>query len=249
MALDSDLADLPDALFTILQAYASLSHPKNLPDLLHYSFTDVHDFLLNWLLLHPHFRVYQPSGRYQVLFWKWAIQRLETLIQGQDAEINDRIYTHLVDMVQGVCPDPSSGVIGTMPPEESYVTYLWRSPDVRSASICAGIASATLLESRMLTERGTTGLTTWIASISLAEFLIKHPDVVQQQRVLELGSGAGFLGIVVATLQQQQYNQSADSTGDRSELWLTDVHPLVVERCRNNIRLPCSASVAAQTRS
>ena len=69
-------------------------------------------------------------------------------------------------------------MIGAKPPSETYVTYLWKSPDVQSPSICPGIASVTLLESRTLIERGTTGLTTWTASISLAEFLIKHPGAV-----------------------------------------------------------------------
>lgn len=72
----------------------------------------------------------------------------------------------------------SSAIVGVRPPSETYITYLWKASDIRSSSICPGIASATLLESRTLIERGTTGLKTWTASISIAEFLFRNPGAV-----------------------------------------------------------------------
>lgn len=58
--------------------------------------------------------------------------------------------------------------------------------------------------------------------------------------MLELGSGAGFLGIVIATLQGPSHVHTHNRHNSFA-LWLTDVDPNVLERCQNNIRLPCSA--------
>ena len=57
--------------------------------------------------------------------------------------------------------------------------------------------------------------------------------LAQGVRVLELGSGVGFLGIVVATLQLT----SGHAGGS---LCLTDVNDEVLKACTNNLNLPCS---------
>jgi len=54
---------------------------------------------------------------------------------------------------------------------------------------------------------------------------------------LELGSGIGFLGIIVGTLQQQQAR-----SGPSSSLWLTDISDQVLDRCRQNVKLNCNAT-------
>lgn len=55
--------------------------------------------------------------------------------------------------------------------------------------------------------------------------------------VLELGSGTGFIGILVASLQLH-----AATPFDRKvpSVCLTDVNSTVLARCQNNARLPCS---------
>lgn len=58
--------------------------------------------------------------------------------------------------------------------------------------------------------------------------------VVQNRRVLELGSGAGFLGLVMAALQMER------TCSTRTALVLSDVNPEVLSRCRQNFHLPCS---------
>lgn len=58
--------------------------------------------------------------------------------------------------------------------------------------------------------------------------------VVQNHRVLELGSGAGFLGLVMAALQMER------NCSTRTALVLSDVNPEVLSRCRQNFHLPCS---------
>lgn len=64
-------------------------------------------------------------------------------------------------------------------------------------------------------------------------------DLVVGKTILELGSGTGFLGIIVASLQvllspQEQIH--------KSRLWLTDVNDQVLQRCSVNINLLCSES-------
>ncbi|THH12287.1 hypothetical protein EW146_g7761 [Bondarzewia mesenterica] len=113
--------------------------------------------------------------------------------------------------------------------------------------------STTLLESRMTIESGTTGLRTWRASFVLAKYLILHPgtmssclpvsfplislnsELVTNKRILELGSGTGFLGIIAASLQVIY-----DRVDKQSALWLTDVHDTILKRCSDNVVLPCS---------
>ena len=49
---------------------------------LHLPFNDVHDFLVESVLLGnglSHLKAYLPSEVYQYTFWKWAIQHLEEM--------------------------------------------------------------------------------------------------------------------------------------------------------------------------
>lgn len=103
-------------------------------------------------------------------------------------------------------------------------------------------------------EGGTTGLRTWPASLVLAEYLLAHPgmfirtynktsfrhisDTVRDRCVLELGSGVGFLGAVIACM----HNESPSG-----RLYLTDINAHVLERCQDNIRLRCSRLICRLT--
>lgn len=62
-------------------------------------------------------------------------------------------------------------------------------------------------------------------------------ELLRGKRVLELGSGAGFLGILIGQIQR-----AADPKVSSSEsmLLLTDVNHAVLERCRENLKLDCS---------
>lgn len=56
------------------------------------------------------------------------------------------------------------------------------------------------------------------------------------KRVLELGSGVGYLGLVIAAIQLD----TPDQENTESSIWLTDVNDFVLSRCRDNLDLPCS---------
>lgn len=74
------------ALFSLLQAYSALKHPRFLSFPSHLSFLQVHDFVLTCILLDPHMLQYPPSHTYQFSFWKWAIEQLENLL-GDEAGV------------------------------------------------------------------------------------------------------------------------------------------------------------------
>jgi len=65
--------------------------------------------------------------------------------------------------------------------------------------------------------------------------------LITNKRILELGSGSGFLGIIVASLQQSDHtcDEGIHASGT---IWLTDVNDVVLSRCRENVQLPCNRS-------
>ncbi|KAF8079091.1 putative methyltransferase-domain-containing protein [Lyophyllum atratum] len=253
-------------LFDVLRAFASLvppskiCFPKNLSPLI------VHAFFLEQILLDPHFVQYPPSEQYQKIFWKWAIHHLENMppteacpctIESvavhdhmrvlQDFEIDARIYEHYLSLLPSG-PAPGSehpghrdqspqGLLLQKPPAPSYVTHFRKIP--QDAGLVQGgeYETVTLLESRTTIESGTTGLRTWQASFVLSQYITKHPGLLKDKRILELGSGTGFLGIIITRLQQ-----SSSPNTPCSALWLTDVNEDVLARCRDNIQMPCNRS-------
>ncbi|KAI0937170.1 hypothetical protein AcV5_005131 [Taiwanofungus camphoratus] len=232
------MSDRSAHLFYILRGYAALSPPKLLTVPSRLPFTELHDFLLNLVLFNSHLQVYPPSQQYQISFWKWAIQQLEERCTSEDTEIDERIYSHLISLMPLSC----SGNLAVPPPTESYVTYFWKTPQRASDTVeFSCVQKATLLESRMMIESGTTGLRTWTASLVMAQHLILHPDLVQGRRILELGAGVGFLGIVIATLQLLA--EAPEKPGQPSPaLCLTDANDAVLRRCQDNVRLSCNLS-------
>lgn len=157
-----------------------------------------------------------------------------------------------MELIQSA-PCSQSLTSNSIPPSPSYVTHYLRlcpeTPDV--------IHRITLLESRMTIEQGTTGLRTWPAAHALAAWLGKHPgwllpfsfairsltilyylvERVRGKRVLELGSGVGYLGLVIAAIQ---LDTTPNQENPESSIWLTDVNNVVLSRCRDNLNLSCS---------
>lgn len=64
-------------------------------------------------------------------------------------------------------------------------------------------------------------------------------ELVSSRNVLELGSGAGLLGIITASLQLN-IRENSEEEGQYS-LILSDVRQDVLRRCQDNLALPCSA--------
>ncbi|THH33146.1 hypothetical protein EUX98_g1047 [Antrodiella citrinella] len=218
---------IPDSLLDVLCGYASNLHTKFLSFPTDLSLDRVQVFLVDKILLNRHFSSYPASAQYNKLFWKHDGHYFTTLAYTElirkDVELDSRIYEHYVSFVSTAS---SSEGFGAKPPSPSYITYFWLNGSQYEHS--------TLMESRKLIEEGTTGFTTWPASMVLADYLTSHSDLVSGKSVLELGSGIGLLGIVVATLQVRSQLSS--------RLCLTDVRPDVLDRCQNNLTLPCNIS-------
>ena len=83
--------------------------------------------------------------------------------------------------------------------------------------------------SRNLLCQGTTGLSLWEASFFLADYLIANAQIVRGKRVLELGSGLGFLSLVCSHLGAKK-------------VLATDYHHDVLEMLDTNMKLNPSLS-------
>ncbi|KAJ7729264.1 hypothetical protein DFH07DRAFT_850404 [Mycena maculata] len=234
------LAGIHPDLFQILCGYASLIPPNHLHFPSHLHAEVIQDFLLVHILTHPHFATYPPSKQYQKSFWKWMIPHLEQRLGDSDVdsdlEIDARIYDHYLDLLNAFqTPGGALGLTVQNPPSQSYITHFWRPP----ANDLGTYQTTTLLESRTMIEGGTTGLRTWLASLILAQYLILNPDLVRGKRILELGSGIGFLGSVVASVQLLESRLDAPAPGT---IRMSDINDSVLSRCRDNIGLPCNLS-------
>ncbi|KAJ7757469.1 hypothetical protein B0H16DRAFT_665219 [Mycena metata] len=232
----------PD-LFKILRGYASLTAPIYLQFPAHLEAQIINDFLVDDVLLNLHFQQYPPSKQYQKSFWKWVIPHLEKKVQTEgdsEAEVDSRIYELYSQELLTSSSTPSlrpgnAELTAQSPPAESYITHFWRPGGSTSVDI-GEWQTTTLLESRTLIESGTTGLRTWLASLILAQYLILNPALVHRKRILELGSGVGFLGSVVASLQLLAGHEDAGT------LVMSDINDSVLTRCRDNVQLPCNLS-------
>lgn len=67
-------------------------------------------------------------------------------------------------------------------------------------------------------------------------------EIIHNQTVLELGCGSGFLGIIVATIQQKFNERHQSHRQPLPAVLLTDVNAGVLSRCRDNVQLGCNHS-------
>lgn len=77
-------------------------------------------------------------------------------------------------------------------------------------------------QSKMLLQNGTTGLSAWPAAWALAEFGAEHKELFSGKKILELGSGLGVGGLMLAALTRP------------AEITLTDVHADVLDLLDKN---------------
>ncbi|TRM65836.1 hypothetical protein BD626DRAFT_192807 [Schizophyllum amplum] len=156
--------------------------------------------------------------------------------------MNDRIYNRYLEVLNQQL-DVADSSLSCPPPTDSFITHYWRLKNSASSKNSLvnldDYRTLTLRESRTTIQDGTTGLRTWLASLVLSEYLIDTPDLIANKRILELGSGIGFLGIICASLQRlHQTTESAPPP----HLWLTDANEDVLTKCRGNVQLPCNLS-------
>ncbi|KAM4697632.1 protein-lysine N-methyltransferase EEF2KMT [Rhinophrynus dorsalis] len=154
--------------------------------------------VLQKTVLHPLCQKYPPSVQYRRLFLSELIKKHEST----GAEPLDDLYNALAEVL-------NSG--------ESMVchkTYLLNSGD-----------SVTLSENMAIISEGTTGLVTWEAALSLAEWSIENKDIFTNRTILELGSGSGLTGLVICKRCFPK------------KYVFTDCHLRVLQQLKENIHL------------
>lgn len=240
---------LDQDLFQILRGYGSLQPPTLLSFPTRVPLSRVHKFLLEYIYLNSHFRAYPPSNNFEKSFWKWAISHLEKSKPDEDFDgIDLRIYQHYVSLLNPVIRLPTNTgnqyerCQKQLVPSPSFLTHFWN-PQGNAGSKSSDVVdisyfeTLTLFESRTTIEGGSTGLRTWLASFVLAQYLTNRPELVRNKVVLELGSGTGFVGMVVSRLQQLHCTDMSSSG-----LWMTDVNEEVLVRCKFNVQMTCNMS-------
>lgn len=189
---------------------------------------------------------YPSNDEYDRAFLKQLVTRIDQAIEAstdeqaaflhtekQDLAVDDAIlerYTRLVSM-----PDTPS-IMGTRVPSPLYVQHYFPVSTARNHhDILGPCESVTLRQQGTAISQGTTGLTTWEASLRLAAHVVASPHIWQGNNIciLELGSGAGFLGMVCARLFETIPRTDA-------QLYLTDLEGQVLDRLHETAQLSTS---------
>lgn len=72
-----------------------------------------------------------------------------------------------------------------------------------------------LLESRaLISASGTTGLRTWEAALHLGQYLCLNPSLVKNKRILELGTGTGYLAVLCAKYLGSDHVVASDGSDE-----------------------------------
>ncbi|KAJ3007641.1 hypothetical protein HKX48_009005 [Thoreauomyces humboldtii] len=132
--------------------------------------------------------------------------------ESQGHDIADDLTLAYVELVSSQPAGNVCAVYEGMDSEVAYVSY----------PLAQGWL--TLREELAKISKGTTGLVTWEAALRFGEFLLDGRLDVSGKRVLELGAGTGFLGLLAA-------RQGAES------VMLTDVDQGVLARLRENVAI------------
>ncbi|TVY12745.1 Protein-lysine N-methyltransferase [Lachnellula arida] len=180
-----------------------------------------------------------PPPRYQLKVLKELVKRIEQSIQDWEEDgISDNLMNHLSTLLSSPLPSEAAST-----QQKSYVTYTLssllpsfsnikslprttypRSPEITPPTTPTSTSSTlvpptiTLFESRnLLSASGTTGLKTWEASLHLSQYLISlshSQPLIQSKRILELGSGTGFLAILCSKYLSAKHVLCTDGSPD-----------------------------------
>ncbi|KAM6483637.1 putative methyltransferase-domain-containing protein [Trichoderma sp. SZMC 28011] len=145
-----------------------------------------------------------PPLRYQVRVLKELVSRIEASIDDWDEHgVSDGLMSSLSVLFSTPAPNEDDAV-----QQKCRVVYhLASSPDHE--------ASINLFENRSLVAAGgTTGLRTWEAALHLGQLLCQDPSIVSGKRVLELGTGTGYLAILCIKYLGSTHVIASDGSDD-----------------------------------
>ncbi|KAK3352142.1 putative methyltransferase-domain-containing protein [Neurospora tetraspora] len=155
--------------------------------------------------------------RYQLRILKELVKRIEGSIEDWDRYgLSDNLYTRLSHLLSLRLPSEADAA-----QQKCYVTYHLSLLGAGSAHdqtlpvLGDKAPHITLLESRnLIAASGTTGLRTWEASLHLGQYLLTHPSLVRDKRVLELGAGTGYVSILCAKYLGSKHVMATDGSDE-----------------------------------
>ena len=129
--------------------------------------------------------------------------------------VSDSLMEAFAEMLDVPVPSETEAV-----QKMDYVTYylsLLKSEEkpAGDSSSSAVKNSITVFESRgLLATSGTTGMRTWEAGLHLGQYLCTAPELVKGKRVLELGTGTGYVSVLCAKYLGAQKVVATDGSED-----------------------------------
>lgn len=203
------------------------------------------------LFQHP---MFQATARYQTLFLRELCARLDAAVQEECSELRRQgvdeidypeVDAALLERYTQVIANGSSGALAIYAgsaPDMEFTTHYWPMParpgttvddtNRDEGDLLKNHSRVTLREEGSAISKGTTGLRTWEAGLRLAAHLVSDPSAITSPgtRILELGSGAGFVGAVCATHQLSCSHNDVHTV-------MTDMPGQVSTRLRETLQL------------
>lgn len=189
---------------------------------------------------------HEATPKYQKLMLRELCSRLEAAVEENCSDLRSKGVAEiefpeadalLLERYAALLATSSCGLGITsndVVPEEEFTTHYWPTPKQTSRNpstndVLDGFEGITIREEGSAVSKGTTGLRTWEAGLRLASHIVGHPYLVTspKTRIVELGSGTGFLGSVCAKI----------SAASHTRIWLTDVPGQVVARICDTLAL------------
>ncbi|KAK4032129.1 S-adenosylmethionine-dependent methyltransferase-like protein [Parachaetomium inaequale] len=151
----------------------------------------------------------RPPRRYQVRILKELIARIESSVQDWDQHgISDNLTLALSNLLSQPLPSETDAA-----QQRDYVVY--HLSLLQAPSAAPNLPHINLLESRsLISASGTTGLRTWEAALHLGQYLCADPSLVQNKRVLELGTGTGYLAVLCAKYLGSDHVMASDGSDE-----------------------------------
>ncbi|KAK4657536.1 hypothetical protein QC762_213860 [Podospora pseudocomata] len=143
--------------------------------------------------------------RYGLKVLKELTSRIErSIVDWEEHEISDNLMTTMSELVS--VPLPSEVVAAQQKCHVAYHLSLLQEPSD---------AAVVLLESRsIISGSGTTGLRTWEAALHMGQYLCTNSTLVKGKRLLELGTGTGYVAILCAKYLGAEHVIASDGSED-----------------------------------
>ncbi len=170
------------------------------------------DFIVNVLVNGELNTLFPCSGAYQRSFLKAYLEKCERTRASEAVPVIESLYAAYLASLSAVtsAPRPTADAASTY----CFKTYLFSST-----------LSVTLRERTELISEGTTGLNTWEAALALAEWVLTHLSDVDIGHIVELGTGTGLVGVVLA------------KASSAARITLTDCHAGILSLLQENMRV------------